>query len=144
MRKESRHESPAISISPGRLMTMIKNLIRSRVILFMAVAASGCRSNETPAPQVAPQTAVGDAALTAEEVGVYADFIDSFAKTKFKFLHAAHFLLICLESQRMQPAFRAWTLKALLRRGILVIYSAQGRSVVSQSVCSTRTRNSLR
>jgi hypothetical protein len=96
MRKERPHESPAIPISPGRLMTMIthlKNLIRSSVILFMAVAASGCRSKEASARQAAAQTAVGDAAPTAEEVGVYADFIDSFAKTKFKSLSRSTFPL---------------------------------------------------
>ena len=77
-------------------MTMItkpRHLIRSSVILFIAVAVSGCRSNEMPVPQAAPQTASSDAALTDEQVGVYADFIDSFMKTKFRSLSRRTFPL---------------------------------------------------
>lgn len=75
------------------MITDLKHLIRSSLILFTAVAVSGCRSNEIPAPQAAPQTASSNAGLTAEQVGVYANFIDSFMKTKFKSLSRRTFPL---------------------------------------------------
>lgn len=75
------------------MITNLKHLIGSSVILIIAVAVSGCRSNEMSAPQAVQQTASSNAALTAEQVGVYADFIDSFIKTKFRSLSRRTFPL---------------------------------------------------
>lgn len=106
------------------MITNLQNLIRSSVILSMAVAASGCRSKEMPAPQ----TAAGEAALTAEEVGVYADFIDSFAKTKFKSLSLNTFPLnlsgiakdaACLQGLGLESPVASGNTGHLLGTGVL-------------------------